>query len=124
MVGKVCIDSDVLINFLRKDRNAVEIMGSFQGDMYTTVINTFELWYGKKKQVGVKELIERINVLPLEKQSSLLAAEMMEKLKEKGEIIDLKDVIIAAICIHSSMPLLTLNKKHFERMQQFGLQLT
>ncbi len=39
-----------------------------------------------------------------------------------GMLIDERDLMIEAICIANSLPLATLNKKHFKRLTKFGLR--
>ena len=123
MVKEICLDSDIMISFLKKDDKAVAILQSFEADYYTTVINIFEIWYGKKKVEPIPELLEWINILDLEKESAILAAEILIKLRKIGQIIEYRDAFVAGICIANNIPLLTFNKKHFSRLKKFGLKL-
>ena len=54
--------------------------------------------------------------------SSRKAAEIFEHLKSEGEIIDLADIMIAAIAIVYGESLLTGNSKHFERIKELKIE--
>jgi tRNA(fMet)-specific endonuclease VapC len=43
--------------------------------------------------------------------------------QDKGDILDVRDIFIASVCIIEGLELLTFNLKHFERMKKFGLRL-
>ena len=123
MVRRVCLDSDVLIALLGKDERTRGIIASLNADFYTTSVNSFEIWYGRKKQEMVFELLEWLNLIHLDDRAARLAADMLRHLKKKGRIMDLRDLFIAAICVRNDVELLTHNKKHFEGLREFGLLL-
>jgi len=50
-----------------------------------------------------------------------ISANIESSLEGKGKSIGFPDTLIAGICISSSVPLLTLNTKHFSRVT--GLEL-
>lgn len=125
-VKKICLDSDVVIELLKGNPKIVEIINSLPADFYLTTINIFEIWTGRienetEKIIG---LLSEFNILEFDKKSSLRAGDIRKKLKEKGELIDIRDVFIASICIQNNIELLTYNKKHFNRLEKFGLKLT
>ena len=123
MVRRICIDSDVLIAFLNKDERTKQNLEALDADLYTTAINTFEIWYGRKKSETVFELLESLHRLDLDDNAARLAADILRKLKDSGKILDMRDLFIAAICIRNDVEFLTYNKKHFERLKEFGLIL-
>ena len=124
MDRRICLDSDVMIGLLNKDEAARKLVEALDAEFYTTSINVFELWYGRKKQETVSELFESLRLLSLGDKSARLAADILRNLKEKGTLIDFRDAFIASMCIRHDTELLTMNKKHFERLQEFGLVLT
>ncbi len=123
MDEKICLDSDIIIEFLKKNEKVKEKLDLLNETFYTTPINIFEVWYGKSKQEGIRGLLDNLKIISTTKEMGFLSAEIMEKLRNKGELIEFRDVIIAASCINSNSSLLTLNKKHFERLTKFGLKL-
>ncbi len=123
MVRKVCLDSDVIIALLEKGGEAKNFLKSLNAYFYTTSINIFEVWYGKKKREPVQELFGLIEILGLSESESVRAANIMSGLKKKGELLEHRDVFIAAICIENNVEFFSYNKKHFERLEKFGLKL-
>ncbi len=121
----VCLDTDVIVHFLRKNKEAVELINKIvatKEKIKITSINEFELWrgiYGFKgvsKEKSLQQFLSGVHKLPLESNSSKKAAEIFEALQSKGEMVDTLDVIIAAIAISNNESILTLNKKQFERI--------
>ncbi len=123
MVKKICLDSDVLIELLHGNEDVKNTLASINGELFTTSVSVFEVWYGRKKSETVSELLDALHILSLEKMSAMFAADMFSELNKKGESLDLKDVFIAAMCIRNEVVLYTFNKKHFQRMEKFGLVL-
>ena len=125
-----CLDSDVVINFLRGDENSVSLINNLEKNneaIHITAINEFELWKGvlrsnrKDSFSLLKQFIEKVNVLAFDSESSKKSAEIFENLKSHGEMVDVLDVMIASIVITNNQSLLTNNKKHFSRIK--GLKL-
>jgi tRNA(fMet)-specific endonuclease VapC len=123
MVRKICLDSDVLIALLGKDEKTKLLLESLDAMFYTTAINSFEVWYGRKKTETVFQLLGTLHVLDMTDSSGRKAGDIMRDLKAKGTLLDIRDVFIASVCIKNDVELLTLNKKHFSRMKKYGLNL-
>ncbi len=123
MDREVCLNSDIIIELLKNNNEVKKEIDSIEAIFYTTPINIFEVWYGKKKHEGIKEFIEKIKVINISKEIGIKTAEIMDKLREEGQLIEFRDIMIASICIENNLELLTNNKKHFERLRKFGLKL-
>jgi tRNA(fMet)-specific endonuclease VapC len=122
----IVADTDVLIDFLRgrgfADRVALELgTGSFG----TTAITAFELRSGAhspKQRNGVEALLTAMTILPFTEEDAVVAANIRQELEGSGQGIGMADYMIAAICRSSDSVLLTLNRKHFERVS--GLRVS
>jgi len=121
----VCIDTDVIIHFLRDKEELAKKLENLKEkgfSLNTTAVNGFELWKGayrsgkKGATVAVENCLNEFDVLPLDKKSCKKSAELFEKLKSEGKMVDELDVMIASIAIVHGEKILTLNKKHFERI--------
>ncbi|MDO8508865.1 MAG: type II toxin-antitoxin system VapC family toxin [Nanoarchaeota archaeon] len=125
MVRKICLDSDVIIELLRNNEQTKLTMSALDAEFYTTSINIFELWSGRKEKEEniIKDLLSWLNVKDLTKEVACKAGDIRIKLRKQGLDIEFRDIFIAAICIDNELELLTYNKKHFERMKQSGLKL-
>ena len=125
MDRKICLDSDIIINFLRKNPETKRIIDELGEEFYTTQINTFEVWSGRLKheESTIKDVLDSLIKIDFNENSALKAGDIQIKLKESGDLIDFRDLFIASICIVNNLELLTNNKKHFERLKKFGLKL-
>ncbi len=122
MVKKICLDTDILIEILHNDGITREDLAGYGEEFYTTSVSIFEVWYGKHEE-GLEILLDNLYKISFDEKSAKMAAEMLKKLKQKGLLIEPRDMFIAASCITNDMLLLTRNRKHFERLQEFGLKL-
>lgn len=126
----VCFDSDILINFLRKDIKTIRLFENLRSRNETlaiTSINSFELIKGISKsssmdQVQVLKFLNNFKVYDFNLNSSKKAAEIFNNLKSKGEMIELPDIMIASIIITNNERLITGNINHFERIS--GLKVS
>ncbi len=126
----VCLDSDVMIDFLRGEKYAINKIGELRDseiELSTTAINAFELFKGalRLKQHDSKEIITNfllhLRILDFNLDASLQAANIFENLRSKGELIDPLDLMIASIAIINNEPILTRNLSHFKRIP--GLEI-
>lgn len=125
MDRKICLDSDIIINFLRKNQKTKEILNKLGEEFYTTQINAFEIWSGRLiyEEKTIKDMLNSLIKLDFDEDAALKAGDILINLKKSGNIIDFRDLFIASICISNNIELLTNNKKHFERLKNFGLKL-
>ena len=121
----LCIDTDILIDHLRGHHGTVEKIKSLERIFHlsTTVVNSFELYYGAYKTKRIKinilsvdKLLRRLSVLQMTEAASKLAGEILADLERKGEIIEFRDAFIASIAITHNTLLFTRNISHFERI--------
>ena len=126
----VCLDSDVLINFLRKDAKTIRLFENLRSRKETlsiTSINSFELIKGISRlsnmdQTQVLKFLSNFKIYDFNFDSSKKAADIFNDLKSKGEIIELPDIMIASIAIANNESLITGNINHFERIN--GLKVS
>jgi len=121
----VCLDTDIIIDFFKKKKWAVDKISDMYNEnikISTTSINTFELFKGafrtnqNKAIQSLKEYISNIDVYEFDIGASEKAAEIFELLRSRGELLDIADIMIAAIAIKNNESLLTKNIKHFNRI--------
>ncbi len=70
----------------------------------------------------IKLVTSNLVVLPFSNEIALKAAEIYHNLKGRNKLIEFRDIFIAATCIVNELPIVTLNKKHFQRID--GLTIT
>ena len=118
----IVADTDVLIDSTR----GREPMRSWiataiqQRALATTVINAFELLGGARAKADYRKvdaLLGGIDLYPLDEAAMRVAAGIRRNLEVDGMSLEAADCLIAGICIARSVPLLTRNRAHFERVQ-------
>ncbi len=125
----ILADSDVLIDFLAgvqpgKNQIAEYIQAE---QIQTTAITCFELLNGageNKRGNAVRQLLDALTVLPLDRAAARHAAEVRRKLDRKGEAIGMADSLIAGIALAHGLPLFTRNTAHFQRVEKLELVKT
>ena len=122
----ICLDSDFIVDFLRRKQNAILKMKSLIGQSaVSTEVNYLEVLFGilVKKQVSqrefelAQEFFGSIPNMPLDHAGAHNTAEIASHLKKIGQEIELTDAMIAGICLSNNCPLLTKNVKHFSRIK-------
>jgi predicted nucleic acid-binding protein len=118
-------DTDVLIDFLAGKGEAATVEPLLRrGVLRTTVISRFEFLSGAEnsKQLGrLIELLEAVPSFALDEAAADAASEIRKSLEAAGNSIGMADSLIAGIVTSNSCPLLTRNRRHFERVP--GIQL-
>jgi len=131
-----CLDSSVIIDILR-GRNSAEVienkLDSADEEIFIPAPVIIELIWGfylKSSKSNIKENEkERIDkflssfvILDLDKESAIKSGEIEAELINSGELIDLEDIMIAAIAVKNDETLITKNKKHFEKIKDLKVQ--
>lgn len=117
------IDSDVLIHFLKGEKEAVKTIEKLQNQpLYVSIISVGEILEGlletkyKKKLVQFKELLKNVTVLNIEYSIIDKFAHMRKFLRQKGMLIDNFDLLIASTCLTHDLTIITNNVSHFKRI--------
>ena len=122
----ILADTDVLIDFLAGAQPiADQVMTHVKSDaLQTSAISCFELLSGArdgKRGDDVRRVVAAIPVLPLDREAATKAAAIRRDLVRRGVYIGMADSLIAGTALTNGLPLLTRNRKHFERVE--GLHL-
>jgi len=117
----LCIDTNILIDHLKGREPGSRALDRALREYHCgiTAITQYELLYGMaraRRSIGEENLTDALAVLPLDRASSSIAAHLHAELIRRNQDIGVKDVLIAAICLSHSVPLLTANLKHFSRV--------
>ncbi len=122
----ICLDSDFIVDLLKRKQNAVMKFQSLKGEeIASTEINYFEVLYGIfiKKQISqaeeelAEQFFESITDMVFDHSSAYNAAKISTSLEKEGLTIELNDSLIAGICLSNNCALLTKNIKHFSRIK-------
>ena len=122
----ILADTDVLIDFLTGAQPVKDQIARYitKDQLQTTAVSCFELLSGagenKRGQV-VRQLLESLSVLPLDRAAARHAADVRRKLEGTGQKIGMGDSLIAGIALAHGLPLFTRNRGHFERIENLEL---
>jgi tRNA(fMet)-specific endonuclease VapC len=125
---RVCLDTDVLIDYLRKPSDEVKrVMESVyerKVSACTTSVNAFEIWLGahlspKKAEIvrDTEDFFGQLEVVNFGYESSVEAGRVLADLRKHGETIEIRDLFVGCVCKVSGMPLVTRNLKHYRRVR-------
>lgn len=121
----VCLDTSFLVDFLRGKKDAVEFLKSLNiiSDAVTIaapsvfeLIEAAEIARSDKEKAAIRELVSSLAVLPLDSETALAAGRLSAELIFAGEPIGQMETLIGAIARHHGEPIVTRNRKHFDRI--------
>jgi predicted nucleic acid-binding protein len=129
MNKKYVLDSDILIYFLKGDKDVIaKILSLPKDEMHITIVNYTELLYGiynsnkiAQNKAKILPFLDKFKILSFDKNASKIFAKAKAKLKKQGKPIADMDLMIVSIAISNKAILYTNNLKHFERIE--GLEV-
>lgn len=125
MIG---VDSDCLIDFLRGNEAAIRVIEKFRGELATTEINRFEVFFGISLQKNFPQaesdaahaLFKTLGVFPFEHGER--AAGILAGLARGGSVINQNDALIGATLLANGCArIITKNRKDFAKIK--GLEI-
>lgn len=122
----VLVDTSILIDYYRKTDKEKSIWINLVRQGYSFAISAvtkYEIYSGATPgQLAFWDsVLQAITVMPLDEAAVDTAVATNSALKKKRKQIDLADLFIAATAIANSLPLATLNRKHFDRIDTLEL---
>ncbi|MDP3914009.1 MAG: type II toxin-antitoxin system VapC family toxin [Bacteroidota bacterium] len=124
--SRVVVDTSIFIEYLRakekKNTDLYKIPSS--KTIYISSVTLYELLMGAtndQKWKDVRLLTEDIIVLPFDEEVSIKASGLYHDLRKVNKMIEFRDIFIAATCLVHSLPIITTNKNHFQRIE--GLEV-
>ena len=126
------LDTNILSELIKRHSNShlLSQLGSKPAhSLFTSSICMMELRFGSALrddfeafwQKIAKEIISRVNIVPIGEKEALAAGDILADLRKSGQTIGLEDVLIAASAITNQFIVVTANVRHFARVR--GLQV-
>lgn len=117
----ILVDTSILIDYYRKTDKEKSVWISLvrQGFSFAiSAVTKYEIYSGatQSQLVFWSSIFQAMTILPFDEVSVDTAVAINGTLKKKRKQIDLADLFIAATAIANNLPLATLNKNHFERI--------
>lgn len=122
----ILLDSSILIELFRKQNKAKTLfykLSQTSDELCISSITHYEIGIGNRKSHSEywDSLCENLRILPFDKACSNSAISIYLELLKANKMIDLADILIGATAVTYSIPIATLNVKHFDRIK--GLEI-
>lgn len=119
----ILLDTSILIDYYRKTdkSNSVWVNLIDVGfDFAISVVTKYELLAGAKpKQIEFWEtVLQKVTIIPFDEDCVDTAIRLSTLLKKSNKQIDIADLFIASTALSNNLSIATLNKKHFERIDE------
>ena len=117
----ICFDTSVLIDFYRKKDKSKSLLFKLT-EKYTffavSAVTEYELYVGNSPEQNIfwDDFFSRVIVLPFDTKVVKRAVAIYKQLKQQNNLIDIPDIMIAGTALQNNMSLATLNRKHFEKI--------
>ncbi|MDR0705820.1 MAG: type II toxin-antitoxin system VapC family toxin [Planctomycetaceae bacterium] len=126
MANRITYDSSLFIDHFRsrnKDNTWFCRLSLIYDEILISTIVKYEILCGASdEQLEYwKRILDGIEVLAFDCTIVDAACQIYRQLKQSGCLIGLPDILIAATAITNNLPLATLNRKHFERIDKLRL---
>lgn len=126
---KYFIETSAVVGYLRQDTSAVDMVDSLHGELSSSYIVLSELYEGvnrsknaKREEEGVLNFFSGMNIVyGVDLEIARQFGEIRADLRKKGRMIEDIDIFLAATCAVSGLVMVTLNKKHFERVKDLKI---
>lgn len=126
-----CLDTDVLIDFMDGEAETVKKVKDLlnYATLSTTTLTLCELYRGvylKKDSENESKRVDIVKnnfiIFTLDENSAKVFGIKNKELSIIGKLTQEIDLIIASICIHNNLILITKNKKHFENIPELKVE--
>jgi len=122
MEQKICLDTDLCIEIVKENRSVETIFEKYpSAATFISSITLFELNLRETNIEEIKLFVHYFQILPFTDLCAIKASIVSKDLNRKGLALDFRDIFIAVTCIVNNCSLLTLNKKHFENIEELKL---
>ena len=113
---KILIDSDVIINILKKKVETLDKLNSLDDcEFYISPIVIAEVYAGArpKEKAQIEELFSYFEVVDINAQIGIITGNYANEFKKAFNGISLEDYMIAGTAKHHGLVLWTYNLKHY-----------
>jgi len=117
------VDTDILIDYLKRIKSARELFSSDAIDIYCSVLTKKELLtkpgLSSSERKKVKDILSKLKILKIDNE---ISNKYMLLLDEYGtRRASMPDYIVAATAWAKNLPLLTRNRRHFVHIKEIKL---
>jgi len=123
---RILVDTSILIDFFRKKNRKKSILYKLQGkyEIYVSSVTEFEFLAGVREEdraLSINSFFKNLDVIDFDSKAAIIASSIYKSLKSNNQIIEFRDIFIAATAIANQLPLSTLNIEHFKRIENLEI---
>ena len=118
----ICLDSSIFINHFRerdKENTFFSKLSYSYSGFIISIVAEFEVLIGVtniEDENYWNTIFKDITIIPFTSAINKIAINCSKKLRNSGQQLEFKDLVIGATAIHKHLPLATLNSKHFDKL--------
>lgn len=119
MPGRVLIDTDVLIEYLRGRDRAAKFLENLDGDLVISAISVAELFSGvkgSKETEALEQFLLVFQVVPIDDRLARQSG-LIRQAYYSSHGVGLADAVIAATALDQGAVLVTFNKRHYPMVE-------
>jgi len=122
----ILIDTSIIIDYLRKQNKKETLFWKIinEYDCYISSVTMYEIYSGakeEKQKIEADIIMTFLNVISFDAQQARSASTIFQTLKKENRLIEFRDIFIASCAISKKIPLVSFNRKHFERIKELEL---
>jgi predicted nucleic acid-binding protein len=121
---RVLVDTPIFIEYFRKENKKNTKLYWLREEGYEIVTSSicyFEYMSGSKNGEFDTVLFKNIAVIDFDKEQAYIASQTFKDLKQRNALIEFRDILISSSAMALDIPLATLNRRHFERIEDLIL---
>ncbi len=123
---KALLDTSIIIDHLRKRDKQKSMLFSIADrfDLFVSSITIFELFAGatdERKKNDIENIISAVKIIPFSTDIAKEAGVLYISLKKENRMLEIRDIFIAATAATLNLPIVTINRDHFERIKKIEL---
>jgi len=122
----ILLDTSVLIDLFRRKIKENSVFYQLANDYQSFAVSTitrFEIFVGQRDNQNEfwTNFYRNIKILDFNDNCALAASNIVKQLKSKSQMIEIADILIGGTALANDLPLATLNKNHFNRIDNLQL---
>ena len=123
------LETSVIVGYLRGKKETIELIESLRGELTSSFICLSELYEGiyrsKDKGEAEKSVLNFFaglsEVFGLNAEIAENFGRIRAELKDKGNLIEDLDLLLAATCLSENITMVTANIRHFQRVPKLEI---
>lgn len=127
------LDTNILSELVKRQANhnlLQHLQSNPSQSLFTSCICVMELRFGSALREDFesfwlnieKEIISRVNVMPLGPEEVLIAGDILADLQKRGQSIGIEDVLIASTALSHKFIVVTANIHHFSKINRLTVE--